>query len=477
MTPSPRRRVWRSRLLVVGLLVLVAGGLLTWALVGGRSAQRLQAELDRDEPGWRWATLQAEYERQLPPLGTSPMRFVGLAGPGAKPYCDWLNARTPTGNDWLPPAEPNRRPPGRLLAGTRCIRDDAEPALLLLRPLATHPGPGGTWLTFSPDGIGTLLPHLNTVREVGELLRLDAVTAALADDPEHAVHSTRAGLGVARAVGPEPFFASIAVRRWAGRQAVDALERTLALAEPADGLAELQAELLAEADGPATLAAARSERAILNEMYDNFRSGRDSLPAFIARYGIAAPGPVQLHDLRFRFQIAGEQVRVLNHATALVRAAEAPEHERLAHVDRLPPFDVGRSPVARLLTGFSQQGLDFRRMFELDLHGKARLRAAAVGVACERFRQQHGRWPDELSELGPLLPNVPNDPFTGRPLVYHRVPGGAVVYAIGPDGTDDGGNLADDAGYHPVRSAGLDIGFRLFDPDRRNLPPAVEDDP
>ena len=38
------------------------------------------------------------------------------------------------------------------------------------------------------------------------------------------------------------------------------------------------------------------------------------------------------------------------------------------------------------------------------------------------------------------LDTVPEDPFDGKPLRYKRLPKGYVVYSIGWDGKDDGGD-------------------------------------
>jgi hypothetical protein len=70
----------------------------------------------------------------------------------------------------------------------------------------------------------------------------------------------------------------------------------------------------------------------------------------------------------------------------------------------------------------------------------ARLRAAQVAVAVERFRVTIGRIPTALSELVPqFLASVPVDPFDGNPVRYRQLQKGYVVYSIGADGRDDHG--------------------------------------
>jgi len=56
------------------------------------------------------------------------------------------------------------------------------------------------------------------------------------------------------------------------------------------------------------------------------------------------------------------------------------------------------------------------------------------------YRREHDQFPAALSDLVPeYLPTVPQDPFSGKPLVYHRTATGYLLYSIGPDGKDDGG--------------------------------------
>ena len=70
----------------------------------------------------------------------------------------------------------------------------------------------------------------------------------------------------------------------------------------------------------------------------------------------------------------------------------------------------------------------------------ARLRAAQVAVAVERFRVTIGRIPAALSELVPqFLASVPVDPFDGNAVRYKLLHKGYAVYSIGEDGRDDHG--------------------------------------
>ena len=68
------------------------------------------------------------------------------------------------------------------------------------------------------------------------------------------------------------------------------------------------------------------------------------------------------------------------------------------------------------------------------------LRLAVTSLALEQFRNQNGRLPEALDELTPaFVAEVPEDPFTGLDLQYHRLEKGYLIYSFGRDRRDDHG--------------------------------------
>jgi hypothetical protein len=65
-------------------------------------------------------------------------------------------------------------------------------------------------------------------------------------------------------------------------------------------------------------------------------------------------------------------------------------------------------------------------------------------VALKRYALRHGTAPASLDALVPeLLASVPIDYMDGKPIRYRRNAGGGfVLYSVGADGRDDGGNVA-----------------------------------
>jgi hypothetical protein len=91
---------------------------------------------------------------------------------------------------------------------------------------------------------------------------------------------------------------------------------------------------------------------------------------------------------------------------------------------------------------------------ESAVKGKALIDAADAALAVEQFRRRHGMLPDRLEQLVPeFLSALPSDPFDGQSLRFAVTPGGGyVVYSVGKDGVDQGGETATDG-------APLDLAF------------------
>jgi hypothetical protein len=91
---------------------------------------------------------------------------------------------------------------------------------------------------------------------------------------------------------------------------------------------------------------------------------------------------------------------------------------------------------------------------------------AILALAAERYRLQHGKWPEKIEDLKPLVKNIPIDPFATGPLKLKRTPDGLIIYSVGADEQDNGGNLDR---TQPLKK-GADLGFQLWDVEKRRQP-------
>jgi hypothetical protein len=70
-----------------------------------------------------------------------------------------------------------------------------------------------------------------------------------------------------------------------------------------------------------------------------------------------------------------------------------------------------------------------------------------LAFALAWYHADHDRYPKELAELSPnYLAEVPQDIFSGKPLIYRPTKDGYLLYSVGPNGQDDGGRSYDDEG-------------------------------
>lgn len=70
-------------------------------------------------------------------------------------------------------------------------------------------------------------------------------------------------------------------------------------------------------------------------------------------------------------------------------------------------------------------------------------RLSLLAVACERFRLREGHYPSSLADLEPALLRAPVlDPFSGQPFCYRLQEDRFLLYSVGRNGRDDGGNAA-----------------------------------
>lgn len=136
-------------------------------------------------------------------------------------------------------------------------------------------------------------------------------------------------------------------------------------------------------------------------------------------------------------------LRRLGEYDVLLAASRSPwpiRLDRIAALRALPP--LGNIPPSETAAAAAQV--------------TALVRAARVIVAIERFRQaSRGALPLSIDAVVPAyLPAVPGDPYSGQPMRYRALSSGYVVYSVGSDRKDDGGDMKTDIGAQILASAG-----------------------
>jgi hypothetical protein len=87
----------------------------------------------------------------------------------------------------------------------------------------------------------------------------------------------------------------------------------------------------------------------------------------------------------------------------------------------------------------------FQKVREAQEHQEQKHGNLHLAFALAAYQKDHGRYPAKLDELAPkYLEKIPDDLFSGQPLIYKPTDKGYLLYSVGPNGIDDEGRGPDD---------------------------------
>lgn len=140
---------------------------------------------------------------------------------------------------------------------------------------------------------------------------------------------------------------------------------------------------------------------------------------------------------------ARQQLAGYHEAIALTRLPWTQRLEQAAVMERrlADDFKAGRESRFGMLF-VSRGGVAFGALpLWLAAYDLAAQRVAIAALAVERYRRANGgAVPASLQMLVPVsLRAVPDDPFSGKPLIYTPTPGDYRIYSVDTNRTDDGG--------------------------------------
>lgn len=124
--------------------------------------------------------------------------------------------------------------------------------------------------------------------------------------------------------------------------------------------------------------------------------------------------------------------------------------------------------VADVLDGFyrpsfGRTGPQMSTVLAFYYHARSTLDAGLAILALESYKHDHGHYPDTLDELLPdYLPREPIDYADRKPLRYRRTDDRYVLYSIGADGRDDGGDTTIDVRWRYLAWDAKDVVFSEF---------------
>jgi hypothetical protein len=456
-TPRKSRRRWYA---IAGFLALCLATPYAVMLISewqrDRELEQIYAELDAEDPNWRWADLIANQPKPPPDernaavqvakvakFGGNKVQVATMWGDAAK----YTNTRLSEGYvEALRAAFKQSNP--KSLEEARKLMDMREGCLLM--PANEIP-----W-----EGVGTLfLDFVGVMR----LLQYDACLRTTERDIEGAAESCQAILHTARAIDDCPVLMSQLVR-FAGQQtALESIERTLGQGEISEPrLRALQSALTIEAEHNGLYHALRGERAGLHQYYLLERAGK--IPPFRN-----PRNPVDMKERIlevFPSLVMRGYPDVLRNQSGMVRASQLPEQAQPQAFQALED-QVQKKHENGGILGSTWDDRFIFGIFQQHQLEKVRLRCAIVAIAAERYRLQHQAWPsgiDDLVTTG-ILKEPYTDPYDGHPLRWKKTAVNLIIYCVGPTKLDDGGKL----NTYGARPDGL--GFVLWVSSMRGLPP------
>ncbi len=430
-----RRGLWVTASIVLFLLVgCPALTLVVWQASGRQRVEAMKAAIRaRGEPLSR-EDIQAIYALPEGRENTAPIWLDALAGLSTRDF-EESAGNLPvagTGTTEIPP--PSKR--WRELAAAEALLAKYRTNIAGLHEAAGRGGAARFSLPFGHSSLG-LFFRLESSYCAAKLLVLEAHVHAHQGRPHAVVESIRTLHRLAE-VQNEPLHLSQEIRAELGAMSAALCCRMLSdVAFPDEDLQRLYEDYRAVRYDDGLYRALVVEQAIGIAHFETPELSRDLVESLdvpglsltyhddltlyldmMERYIAGSRKPY--HQARQDFQAAAQQLPYLD--------AGMVHRFRYRRTMLLRPFLSSRPP---------QSG-----------RGAAHLEAAMAAIAIERYRRREGRFPERLEQLRPdFLTHLPLDPFDGQALRYLVQPDGYVLYSIGEDGTDEGGQ---DAGERDI---------------------------
>jgi hypothetical protein len=345
------------------------------------------------------------------------------------------------------------------IAPSRAYVELNRPMLEAMRALRDKPH-GRYTADLDPAAISSLLPVVSRARHAAKLLRLEAVVLLLDRRLEDAAEVAHLQVRMAGTFDGDPMLIAQLVAWASDRYALRTIEDLLRVGEVDDSALRGLADVLREGGlGPAFRMALLRERAVTADA--QLLGGLHGSTARNVSTGTFIPA----------FLLQRDRILAVSMISRLIDAVDEPaELHRVAKA-----LDAEVAALGAWATFAKIQIPSLTSTVETFLWNNAERDCAIAALAAERFRLAQGSFPSDLADLVPAyLSEVPIDPFSGGALKLAQTDLGVVVYSVGRDGVDGGGEVADVRQYAPDGSPlpgrrPPDMGFRLLMPAHRGV--------
>jgi len=422
-----RKPLWRRllRWVMICAAVVVALGILTWAIIDYAATRKLRKELDRvvaaGEPLTFKQLQENETIRELP--GRAGRYYSAalelLVEESVTELLDELNRQASMQTPKLDAA---------LLGRIEEVLRANEETLRLADNAAALPMGGlDSGLGF---GMRAYTDRIVRIRVLSKLLSLRSRYLAVTGRGDESGQSVLAALKAAGSLDQLPVLLVYLVRLALISTACSDIQFTLERSEPSPSVSAEWEKLLKECERGLNLGKVVSAERILT-LAMMARTMPKDMRAFLTE-GNA--------DLAVDVQWPASPV--LRYAVALYLR----NMSRIADAVKQPWPDVWESvrQIEQEKPGFMQGALmpPMTRVVGPTGGSIAKCRCVRVALMVESYRREKGNIPNSLRELVPQFgQEIPADPFTGRDLLYRVRPDGFVVYSVFENGRDDDGEI------------------------------------
>jgi hypothetical protein len=348
-------------------------------------------------------------------------------------------------------------------------------------------------------GITSLLPHVQVARQVARVASLRVRRAVERRDFDGAIRDVEMVLRLVRDLQPRgPFITQLVAAAMTQFVCVDTIPRILV----ARGLREEHCnrllKVLAEHDAKATdgyVEGLRAEYLSARVTLQDLVRHQPELAKQLQKFGVkpgtsvvkalletpqglgpsagpARPLPDDV-DARVARTSPAELARVVrdldgNHRM-LIGLDGIPYAARLARIEALKPA-AADDPLSRIAMAIQVEPAAGLTMVVRSIsRATATLHATECLVALRRWQLTHRSWPRDLASAvkGTALKGVPADPYDGKPMRMVVLDKQPIVYSVGRDGRDDGGQKDSNLDIKPDG----DLTYRLPTPEGQRQSP------
>jgi hypothetical protein len=281
-------------------------------------------------------------------------------------------------------------------------------------------------------GAGVRLDHLGEIRKGVRLLSLEVMLHSENKQPQLAARSVISMLSVANSLKDEPLNISQRVRWTCQALGINMLERAMNRTEFTDEQLHELGDVITKGEDFSVMS-----RAFAGERCNALSIMKMSGPIIPDIAGPAIP-PTPVLELYKALGLADlDAIVYIDFTNDYIEATKLDLYESHKTAKEIEVRFQKLSKIHLLTRALMPS---FSRIIDIHLRNTAHLRAAGVALAIERYRLAEGKLPETLTDLVPAyLETVPDDPFDSTEMKYKKLDKGYVVYSVGDDLTDNGG--------------------------------------